>query len=73
MFDDEFEDQPIPEDFEDQKIQISDQPFLSPDLASYPVDIRQEAIARYQLVLFLRNMLTKGWTQRNIDPLTDEY
>lgn len=73
MFDDEFEDQIITEDTSDQQFQTNDHFFFSSDLGSYPEDVSQEATAKYKLVLFLRSRLTGGWTQKNIDPLFDEY
>ena len=73
MFDDEFEDQIISEDTSDQQPHTSDCFSFGSDLGSYPEDISQKATARYELVLFLRSRLTGGWTQKNIDPLFDEY
>lgn len=73
MFDDEFEDQIISEDTSDQQLQTNDPIFFSSDLGSYSEDISQEATARYELILFLRNRLTGGWTQKNIEPLFEEY
>lgn len=73
MFDDEFDDDPLKEDVQSSSNQPDEISFLDPDLDSYLSNSRLEAIARYELILFIRERLAGGWTQRNIDPLTDEY
>lgn len=73
MFDDEFDDDPLKEDVQSSSDQPDEISFLDPDLDSYLSNSRLEAIARYELMLFIRERLAGGWTQRNIDPLTDEY
>jgi putative transposase len=73
MFDDEFEDDLLKEETHGSSLQPDEASYLSPDLDSYPNKSRQEAIARYELILFIRERLSRGWTQKNLDPLISEY
>jgi putative transposase len=73
MFDDEFD---------EQAASLSDPPdssltvkalYLSPDLNSFPEKVRQEAINKYELIMFVRQNLNRGWTQFNLEPLIEKY
>jgi len=73
MFDDEFEDDLSKEGVPNSNRQSGEASYLAPDLDSYPKKSRQEAVAKYELILFIREQITKGWTQKNLNPLISEY
>lgn len=73
MFDDEFDEQAASlSDPPDSSLTVKDL-YLSPDLNSFPEKVRQEAINKYELIMFVRQNLNRGWTKFNLEPLIKKY
>jgi putative transposase len=47
--------------------------FLAPDLDSYPKAVKELALKKLKLVLYVRKHLNNGWTERNLNPLIEEF
>lgn len=46
---------------------------LAPDLDSYPKAVKELALKKLKLVLYVRKHLNNGWTERNLNPLIKEF
>lgn len=68
MFDDEFI---IP--FDETKLIDESLANIPSDLDSYPVELRDIALAKFELVIFIRRELKAGWTEANLSPLIEQY
>ncbi|MCE9785962.1 hypothetical protein [Shewanella algae] len=56
-----------------QYVRLSEAQLTKRDLDTFPEDIKQNALKRYELLNFIERKNTGGWTQKNLDPLLDSF
>lgn len=72
MFNDEFVDElEVSQNYEGSS--ASKNSLLAPDLDSYPKAVKELALKKLMLVMYVRKHLTNGWTERNLNPLIEEF
>ncbi|WP_345889033.1 Mu transposase C-terminal domain-containing protein [Shewanella algae] len=56
-----------------QYVRLSEAQLTKRDLDTFPEEIKQNALKRYELINFIERKNTGGWTQKNLDPLLDSF
>ncbi|WP_258405435.1 Mu transposase C-terminal domain-containing protein [Shewanella sp. FJAT-52076] len=56
-----------------QYVRLSEAQLTKRDLETFPEEIKQNALKRYELLNFIERKNTGGWTQKNLDPLLDSF
>jgi len=74
-FQDEFDINNVPEKPATpiEYIKLDDSTLIERDLDSFPDQLKEQAISRYNLIAFIDKQLTGGWTQKNLEPIIDSF
>ena len=54
-----------------QYVKLEDVVLVKRDLDTFPDFLKDKALDKYQLISFIANTITGGWTQKNLDPILD--
>jgi putative transposase len=54
-----------------QYVKLDDVGLVRRDLDTFPEFLRDKALDKYQLIAFIEEKITGGWTQKNLDPILD--
>ncbi|MGI2171084.1 Mu transposase C-terminal domain-containing protein [Shewanella sp. MF05960] len=54
-----------------QYVKLGDAGLVRRDLDTFPEFLRDKALDKYQLIAFIEETITGGWTQKNLDPILD--
>nr|WP_193988258.1 Mu transposase C-terminal domain-containing protein [Lelliottia steviae] len=73
-FFDEFDESlvPLKPQTPSQYVKLDDANLVKRDLDTFTDDLKNQALQRYKLISFIDKKLSRGWTQRNLDPILDE-
>ena len=55
-----------------QYVKLDDANLIKRDLDTFPDTFKNQALQRYKLISSIDKKLSRGWTQRNLDPILDE-
>lgn len=54
-------------------IKLDDAKLVNRDLDTFPDFLKENALHKYRLISVLEKRITHGWTQKNLNPLLDEF
>ena len=54
-----------------QYVKLEDTALVKRDLDTFPEFLRDNALNKYQLIVFIDKKISGGWTQKNLDPILD--
>lgn len=54
-------------------VKLDDSRILNRDLDTFAESLKESALDKYQLISLLEKRITGGWTQKNLDPILDEF
>jgi putative transposase len=74
-FDDEFDESiiPVKPDTPAQYIKLENAKLVKRDLDTFSKFLKEKAFDKYKLISFIEKEKSGGWTQKNIDPILDEF
>ena len=52
-----------------QYVKLDDANLIKRDLDTFTVALKNQALQRYKLISSIDKKLSRGWTQRNLDPI----
>jgi putative transposase len=57
----------------DQYIKLDDTKLIPRDLDSFPEELKNAGLEKFNIIAFIDKKISGGWTPKKIDPILDEY